>query len=103
VLAAVLSDLLGDPARRAAMAGAARQLAAEQWNWERVTEPLHQICLHPHVASDRGVARRLGVGRSAQLSNPLLARRLAGRLVGALRRRVPRPGRPGVVREIRER
>ena len=89
-LAGALSDLLADPARRAAMAAAARRLAVERWSWERVTEPLHQICLDPHAAADRGVARRLGVGQSARLSHGFLARRLAGRVVGPLRRRLSR-------------
>jgi glycosyltransferase involved in cell wall biosynthesis len=95
-LAAALNALLADPARRAAMAGAARRLAVERWSWERVTEPLHQICLDPRPAPDRRVERRLGVGQSAQLSRPFLARRLAGRLVGPLRRGLSRrDGAPG--------
>lgn len=66
-LANALAGLLADPARRAAMAAAARRLAAETWSWDRVTEPLHEICLNPRPAADRAAAKALGIGGAAQL------------------------------------
>jgi hypothetical protein len=89
-LAAVLNELLADPGRVAEMGRAARRLAVERWSWDRVTEPLHQICLDPHTAPDRAGARGLGVGQSARLPSEWAARRLAGRLLGPSRRRLSR-------------
>jgi Glycosyl transferases group 1 len=62
-LAAALAALLDDPAQRAAMRIAARQLATGTLSWERVTEPLHALCLAPRPAADRDhrvLARSLG-------------------------------------------
>lgn len=90
-LAATLESLLADPARRAAMAAAARQLAEERWSWTAVIEPLHQICLSPGAAPDRPVIARLGVGAAARYSTTLLARRYAVRAGGWLYYRLARP------------
>src|SRR5947209_688445 len=76
-LAAVLNELLADPGRRIDMAGAARRLAVERWSWDRVTEPLHQICLDPHTAPDRGAAR--GTDGSGDWAPPAHPRRRASR------------------------
>jgi glycosyltransferase involved in cell wall biosynthesis len=65
-LAAALGSLLGDPERRAAMRAAARRLATESLSWDRVTDPLHTLCLDPHPAPDR--------------ENPVLARSF-GRMI----------------------
>ncbi len=80
-LAGILRDLLADPARRAAMAVAARRLANESWTWERVTEPLHQICASPRPALDRAaMARSFGIGAAAEMIlPPSLSRRITGR------------------------
>jgi hypothetical protein len=94
-LAAALGDLLAHPERRAGMAMAARRLATESWSRERVTEPLHEICLSPRPAPDRAaVSRGLGVGRAARPDGPpSLARRVVGRLVRSFRRSAPPPRR----------
>jgi hypothetical protein len=95
-LARVLQELLVDTTRRTAMAAAARQLAVDAWSWERVTEPLHQICLDPRPACDRAaLSQLLGVGAAARLGRPSsLTRRIAGRIARSLKRNAPSPGLP---------
>jgi hypothetical protein len=87
-LASVLSDLLANPERRAEMALAARRLATEAWSWQRIIEPIHEICLSPHPAPDRAaVTHGLGVGRAARLEKPPS---LPHRVLGYVIRSFPR-------------
>lgn len=88
-LAGALRELLADPDRRAAMSAAARTLAAETWSWERVTEPLHHICLDPRPAPDRGVmAQHLGGRLAARPTPPMTPRRVFRRVGGSIRYRL---------------
>jgi glycosyltransferase involved in cell wall biosynthesis len=90
-LAAVLRQLLAEPERRAAMSAAARQLAAQRWGWDRVTEPLHEICLRPRSAPDREtVGRHLGVGPAALAAPPITARRFCRRVRASVAWRLSR-------------
>jgi hypothetical protein len=92
-LASLLQELLADPVRRAAMSAAGRYLARERWSWERVTEPLHEICLNPRPAPDRDVVIQcLGVGPAAQpLVGPTLARRIQRSVQWRLSRLIAAP------------
>jgi glycosyltransferase involved in cell wall biosynthesis len=55
-LAAAISGLLLDPRRRAALATAARSLAAERHSWERITPRL--LDLYDRLPLDHGAVRR---------------------------------------------
>jgi glycosyltransferase involved in cell wall biosynthesis len=89
-LAAALAALLADPAQRAAMRIAARELATETLCWDRVIDPLHALCLDPRPAPDRrnSVLARC-VGRAISPHCPIdgPARLFAYRAACALRGR----------------
>jgi glycosyltransferase involved in cell wall biosynthesis len=98
-LAAALSALLADPERRAAMRDAARALATGALSWDRVTEPLHALCLDPRPAADRAcqpLSQSLGRAFTPRCPIDGTARRWAYRVSCALRSR----GVGGTLRRI---
>jgi glycosyltransferase involved in cell wall biosynthesis len=87
-LAAEIRALLADPERRAAMRAAARALATGPLSWDRVTEPLHALCLAPGPAPDRMcpvLSQSLGRAFAPRCPIDGRARRWAYQLTCALR------------------
>jgi hypothetical protein len=52
-MAKAIAALLEHPAQRAAMRRAARAMAGDTLRWDRVVEPLDQLCREPYPAPDR--------------------------------------------------